>query len=164
MALTDDGGDQSATMVLEGRRGFFHMSIMGYQFPAITDEEWDSDWLVVAGRVSLTRGDWRFRDSCITTFEMVHLADWLEAVSLGIAGPGWCALTEPNLQFDGPKNGAIRVSFALECAPPWARRGEDWNKHGFEVPIGPSLALAADQLRRALVQFPRRGGVAINGA
>ncbi|MFI4936084.1 MAG: hypothetical protein ACHP7N_15835 [Caulobacterales bacterium] len=145
-------------VTLEGQDGSLRLSVLRYQYPEIEDDEWDSNWLVVEGRVSLNGKEWRFCDPCMTTLEAMQLADWLDALSQGTAERDYAAFTEPNLQFDRTSASNIRVSFALESAPPWAKPGDDWTKHGFEVFIGPGLAVAAQQLRRQLARYPMRGG------
>ncbi|MES2452698.1 MAG: hypothetical protein V4610_19270 [Pseudomonadota bacterium] len=157
MTMADDGGVQAGMMTLQGPDGSFDLAIVQYQFPMRQELDLDANWLIIGGRVTLQGREWRFQDPCLTTFEVVRLANWLEASALGQASGRGCGFTEPNLDFHGPSNGAIRVSFALESAPPWARRGDDWDKHGFDVPVGPALTIAAAQLRHALAVFPVRG-------
>ncbi|QNA85172.1 hypothetical protein G4G27_15080 [Sphingomonas sp. So64.6b] len=150
----------SIAMTLQNETSFAHLSIVSYQIPdndSDDDEEWDSDWLMVCGQVSLLGREWQFVDPCLTTAEARRLADWLDAVARGEDSPQFCDFTEPNLDFRRQPNGEIRVSFALESAPPWAKRGDDWIKHGFVVPIGPQLADAAARLRQQLSRFPTRG-------
>jgi hypothetical protein len=155
--MAEDRDDSAGTMILVGRDGSFHMSIAQYQFPEREQIDLDANWLVVEGCVTVSGREWRFRDPCLTTFEAARLADWLEASAHEVGSGEGCGFIEPNLQFDGPSDGAIRVSFALESAPPWAEPGDNWCKHGFDVPMGPALAVAAQQLRRALARFPARG-------
>jgi hypothetical protein len=145
-------------MVLTGEDSWFGLVITGYQFPEISNDEWDSNWLIIDGSVSLSGREWHFRDPCLTTFEAMRLADWLEACAQGKAPKPYCGFTEPNLQFDLVDAHTVRVSFALESAPPWARQGDDWTKHGFNVPVGPALVKAASELRYQLERFPVRGG------
>ncbi len=147
----------SAAMTLQHETSFAHFSIVSYQFPNNNDDEWDSNWLMVRGHVSLHGREWQFVDPCLTTAEARRLADWLDAIARGVRSPKFCSFTEPNLDFRRQSNDEIRVSFALESAPPWAKRGDDWTKHGFVVPIGPQLADAAAQLRQQLSRFPTRG-------
>lgn len=144
-------------MILEGPEGRLELTVVRYQFPEQTEDWWDANWLIAQGRVRLKGRGWVFQDPCITTFEARSLADWLEAVSRGDAAKPYLALVEPNLQFDRKAEDRLRVSFALESAPPWAKRGEDWTKYGFEVPVGPVLARAAGELRVQLASFPVRG-------
>ncbi|WP_233247645.1 hypothetical protein, partial [Caulobacter endophyticus] len=53
----------------------------------------------------------------------------------------------------------LRVSFALEAAPPWSKAGDELVQHGFNVPVDPSLSEAAADLRRQLQNFPVRGPI-----
>ena len=145
-------------MMLTGQDSWFRMIIVGYQFPKNTKDEWDSNWLIIDGSGRLTGREWRFRDPCLTTFEAASLADWLEACAHGKAREPYCSFTEPNLQLNLVDAQTMRVSFALESAPPWAKQGDGWNKHGFNFPVGPALLAAASELRHQLQSFPVRGG------
>ena len=145
-------------MVLMSGDSWFRMIVARYQFPNNNNDEWDSNWLIIDGSVRLNGKEWQFRDPCLTTFEAEDLADWLEACAQGKAVKPYCAFTEPNLQFDLVDAQDIRVSFALESAPPWAKQGDDWTKHGFNLPVGPDLVKAASDLRHQLQSFPLRGG------
>ncbi len=151
-------GDHVQPMVLTGGDSWFRLIIARYQFPDNTTDEWDSNWLIIDGSVRLNGREWRFRDPCLTTFEAEDLAGWLEACALGKAVHPYCAFTEPNLQFDLVDPQTMRVSFALESAPPWAKQGDDWTKHGFNLDVGPDLVKAASELRYQLQNFPVRGG------
>lgn len=144
-------------MTLEGKTSSFHLLIADYQFPEIKDDKWDSNWLVVEGLVSIDGKEWPFCDPCLTTFEAILLAEWLDATSKGIAQKAYCAFTEPNLEFERLSTDAIRISFARECAPPWAKRGDGLATYWLEVSIGPALATAAAQLMHQLERFPVRG-------
>ena len=144
-------------MKLEGPHGTFELSIVTYQFPQIDTEYWDANWLIVEGKVGLHGRSWTFRDPCLMTDEAERLAHWLADCASGVAEKEYCGFTEPNLQFDRTSLSSIRIGFALESAPPWATPGDDWTKHGFEVTIGPQLAIAAEQLRSQLAAFPVRG-------
>lgn len=144
-------------MTLEGRMSSFRLLIADYEFPEITDDELDSNWLVVEGLVSIGGKQWQFCFPCLTTFEAIRLSEWLDATSNGVAQKAYCAFTEPNLEFHKLSTDTIQVSFALESAPPWAKRGDEEAAYWVEVPIGPALATAAGQLRHQLERFPARG-------
>lgn len=144
-------------MTFKGDNSSFRLLILRYQFPNIHDDEWDSNWLVVQGRVCLDSKEWVFRDPCLTTFEAARLADWLGAIARGEKENDLCCFIEPNLQFDRQANNTVRISFALEAAPPWAAKDDFDTTYDFEVPIGPELTMAARSLRQQLSRFPRRG-------
>jgi hypothetical protein len=143
-------------MLLAGLNGSLRLRLMKYQFPSITDDDWDSNWLVVFGEVCLDGQVWQFEDPCLTTFEAARLADWLVCVFEGTQ-TGDIGFVEPNLQFDFLGRSSVRVSFRFESGPPWAGKDDKWDEHGFEVTIGPQLAEAAKALRRQLIHFPERG-------
>jgi hypothetical protein len=148
--------NEASEMVLVGPQGSLRLKLVRYQFPSIVDDEWDSNWLIVSGAVSVDGKSWRFEDPCLTNFEAARLADWLEKVARGQGGPE-IGFVEPNLGFERTTQENIRVTFTLESAPPWATLDDDWDVHGFEAPVGPQLAEAADALRRQLTAFPERG-------
>ncbi len=144
-------------MVPRGRSGALRLSIVRYQFPQITTGEYDANWLIIQGHVSVNDRSWTFRDPSLTTFEVRQLANWLEASERGENAELRCDFIEPNLQFERISDKAIRVSLALESAPPWANPGESWSEHGFEVLIDKHLKNAAERLRSQLQAFPERG-------
>lgn len=150
-------GNPEKWVTLAGEESSLRLRVVGYQFPDITDDEWDSNWLVVDGVVVLEGRQWRFQDPCLTTFEAIRLADWLDACANGSAKDSYCDFTEPNLQFELIDPETLRVSFALESAPPWSERGDDWTEHGFKLGVGHILAQAATDLRNQLQRFPVRG-------
>lgn len=130
------------------------LTIARYQFPDIADD----DWLIIDGVVRLSGREWRFRDPCLMTHEVARLADWLEACVRGDAERPYCGFIEPNLQFDLVDPATLRIGFALESAPPWAKEvGDHGSVHGFNLPVGPALVEAAEDLRRQLGVFPPRG-------
>jgi hypothetical protein len=146
-------------VTLTGDDSSVRLTIVGYQFPEIIGDEWDSNWLIVDGSASLEGRDWRFRDPCLTTFEAIELANWLEACARGTAGKTYCGFTEPNLEFELLNPQTLRISFALEAAPPWSKAGDELVQHSFNVPVGPSLSEAAADLHRQLQNFPVRGPI-----
>jgi hypothetical protein len=147
-----------AQMILRGDDSYLNRRIVDYQFPRITQDKWDSNWLIIDGSVRLNGRDWNFREPCLTNFEAAHLADWLEACAQGKAEKPYCNFTEPNIQFDLVEPQTMRVSFTHESSPPWAELGDDWTMHGFNFPVEPVLHDAASDLRSQLQHFPLRGG------
>lgn len=145
-----------APAVFEGSRGSLRIGVERYQFPEITDDYWDSNWLIITGDAVLDDKSWSFRDPCLTTFEMERLADWLDQVSSGQCEKAFCGFTEPNLDFERVSATAVRVAFSLEALPPWSKRDGDFGEIGFEVPINDRLIAAASSLRAFLTGFPIR--------
>jgi hypothetical protein len=142
----------------------FELLILRYEYPDITEDRWDSNWLVVSGKVTTPDSDWRFIEPCVTTFELADLADWLDALGSDGEEPAAFAFTEPNLavSYSAVPAPVLRICFAHESAPPWLE-GAEARAAGltldFSLP-GTLARDAADQLRQALVEYPIRGGAA----
>ena len=141
-----------------GTNGSLRIGVERYQFPDITEDEWDSNWLVVAGKADLDGKSWSFRDPCLTTFEVERLADWLDGVAARKPVGSICGFTEPNLEFECVSDKSIRISFWLEALPPWARQDSCVGDVGFDVPIDETLSATVACLRRMLSRFPIRAG------
>ncbi|WP_146211287.1 WapI family immunity protein [Quadrisphaera granulorum] len=80
-------------MILRGDDGAeVELRLAGYQFPDATvdddGDEWDANWLLVAGRVRTARGtEWSFVDPALTTWEVAEVADWWERAGRGQVAP-----------------------------------------------------------------------------
>ena len=136
------------------------LSTSGYQFPDIEDDRWDSNWLIVSGRVRHRRGSWTFSDPCLTTFEVEQLASWLDHVHTGRPDPDLCYFTEPNLCFRYTREAepTIEVRIAHESAPPWLVGEIRLAGVALEFPVAMNDArVAATELRRFTSSFPVRG-------
>jgi hypothetical protein len=108
-------------MQLIGNEGEeFRLKVLGYQFPEIKNNEWDSEWLIISGEVLCAQGRWRFRAPCLCTFEVQTLAAWL--CDLQVGGPEReIGFTEPNLRFEHVEkqdSDALLVGFSQESSPP----------------------------------------------
>lgn len=151
---------------------FFELTILGYQFPELTGDEWDANWLKIQGHIALPivnptkpwKSEWSFIDPCLLTWEVQSLAEWFEAcASRKLEKPE--VFTEPNLEFHCPEHSTgkitIRVYFELEARPPW--NSSHWDKNNFvhdlwiDLIVTPKeLHEAATDLRKQLEQFPQR--------
>ena len=147
-------------MKLQNSNGeWFELTFMGYQFPGTTDNNWDANWLVVEGRISLSRCSWSFKDPCLLVSEAIELADWMTKLSEGSFEENQIGFVEPNLKFEvlnyGWEKTAVRVHFSHEAKPQmWRYTDADcW----FEAEVDPTcLAEAAESLRSDLLRFPVR--------
>ena len=146
-----------------------------YEFELATGDDWDDNWLVIAGEVVSGGQSWSFRHTSLVVDEAMEIADWLERVASGLEAPTQLrenggidpslTFTEPNLAFSVQSYGegtvVVRVHFALEALP-LDRRGpaadpiaEDtfW----VEIVITRKDAVsAAAALRAELAVLPRR--------
>jgi hypothetical protein len=99
------------------------LRILGYQYPDMETEEYDSNWLIVEGQIMHPRGGWKFRDPCLLTYEASRLAAWLESLARGSTPETEVGFIEPNISFRSVVSSAeptLRVYFELEARPPWA--------------------------------------------
>lgn len=143
-------------MFLEGMNGSLRLRLLRYEFPEIKDDKWDSNWLVVFGEGHIDGRSWRFESPCLCTIEVGALADWLHKVANG-EEVDEIGFMELHLEFDLIGSSHVRVSFALEAAPPWVDGYDLDNRVGFDIPIGPLLAKAAADLRSQFEACPVRG-------
>ena len=146
-------------MKLTGPNGSFDLSLLGYQFPNLTAEPYDSNWLQVRVAVDHPRGLWTATDPCLLTYEAASLADWLDAVALGTAADSELRFLEPCLWFelrDGTGGApTVRVYFQYEFRPPWARDFEDDEVLDLPIEEG-QFRRAAAALRLQLREYPQR--------
>ena len=133
------------------------LKISGYQFPKELHDPYDSNWLMIAGKVTLEGRYWSFLDPCLLTTEVSQLADWLEAVVSNDAVQNDCGFIEPNLHFIRTNKNIIRINLSLEARPPWADKDDHETEYGFEMPITSGLLTVAADLRGQLKKFPERG-------
>ena len=135
--------------------------VLRYEFPDLTEDRWESNWLVINGTVAAGEHRWRFTHPSVTTFELADLADWLDGIARGEGVPPEFAFTEPNLKFvcaSTPER-ALRVTFAQESAPPTGDGTVSSITLDFPFSdIDP--ADVASQVRDVLIDFPIRGGAA----
>jgi hypothetical protein len=138
------------------------LRVLRYQFPQPSDNEYDSNWLMIEGVVSHPRGGWSFCDPCLLTDEVARLADWLDALGQSESCATEMGFLEPNLSFALIRppggNGVLRVYFDLESRPHWAPaptagRSDLW----VEFPVlEAGLREAARELREQLARCPER--------
>jgi hypothetical protein len=110
------------------RCSIVELQILGYQFPHLETEEYDSNWLIVAGNVTHPRGSWQFIQPCLLTYEAEQLASWMDAVAYAELPYDDCGFIEPNLEFRALLNidrPVLRVYFDLEARPSWATKVEE---------------------------------------
>ena len=150
---------ESPKITLTNNQGIsLELWIAGYQFPEITDD-WDANWLMVAGEVRHPRGAWSFIDPCLTTTELGSLVAWLELVVRGESAQSPLHPMEQCLQFHhvlGP-DPDIEVRLAHGCAPPWSKTEGSDEDVALRFPLTASNAEEWIQAGRELQrQFPER--------
>lgn len=156
------------------------LTVLGYQFPEITDVAWDSDWLFLRFWLQWGEHRWERIDPVLTTFELERLALWLLEVAQHANVFGcWtrerlstlCTFTEPNVAFgaySGHPTGypvTLRIYLTAELLPPFkallptsplSDGSEVWMEFGVDET---QLRVLAEQLQRDLERFPVRVGL-----
>lgn len=149
-----------------GTRGSVHLAltIVGYQFPAMATEPYDSNWLNVRLSASGPLGSWHAVDPALLTYEALDLAAWLTSLGEGSAPSREWGAMEPNIGFEwepGGARGILRVRFAAEFLPPsFPREMPDPEGAFLDFTMSAAdLLAAAESLRADLVRFPQRAPV-----
>ncbi|GAA2615352.1 WapI family immunity protein [Streptomyces axinellae] len=130
-----------------------------YQFPVVSGDQYDDNWLVAGGEVTTPEGSWSFTAPCLLTDEARQISPWLRAA--GGATPAGTHLDlhflEPVLAFGHTGSGPVRVHLSHEAAPPWLDGDERLTEYVIEIKAtAAGLRQAADEWDRCLVPFPPR--------
>lgn len=99
------------------------LKITNYQYPEITDGDWDSNWLNIYLNVKSNFGNWQTVDPSLTTWDVERMIKWFYNLSNDIQ-PEYtdiCFL-EPNISFElinsfDSETKTIRIKFDLESRP-----------------------------------------------
>ena len=153
-------------MLLRGGDGAeLRLDVVGYQFPDIEADPWESNSLLVAVHVVSTNGAWQVVDPCLTTWEATRLVVWLAALGAGDTRAVGRGFNEPNVRMSvrgvspGFELARVRACFELETRPPWLpgpAAGRDTLCVDLDLPRA-ALRDAAVELARQLRRFPQRG-------
>jgi hypothetical protein len=99
----------------------FELKVLGYQFPHITDEPWDANWLSIQVSVDSARGSWSASDPSLVTADVAEIADWLLAIADGGSAADRLDFLEPNLSFEllqaAEDRARLRVCSNWSCVP-----------------------------------------------
>jgi hypothetical protein len=99
----------------------FKLTVLGYQFPAIMFDEYDSNWLRIHIVVDSKLGKWESVDCILLTWEMEILTSWLNDIYCDREDSRELDFIEPNLSFKLLEkenyDAVIRINFNLESKP-----------------------------------------------
>ncbi|WP_458626456.1 WapI family immunity protein [Winogradskyella sp. PC D3.3] len=133
--------------------------ITNYQFPEITNCEYDSNWLLVYLKVKSDCGNWQTVDPSLLVGDLKDIKDWFEKLSNNIeTDSDSLVFMEPNLEFELTKKNLeekhIRIIFDLEFRP----QSADDDKDYFVDCIfnNNELKLIVKELEKQVEQYPRR--------
>jgi len=152
-------------MKFSTKKNAFRLTITGYQIPEVGDEPFDVNWLVIWIEIDSGQEKLTLKDSCLTTFEVEKLANWLEQVQTGSEEEAALTFQQPVLGFrlmrnpEGSANnrvdsGTLRVYVSL----PWDNSASAGNQNKrLEFPLSEiDLQASAANLREQLKRYPPR--------
>ncbi|WP_347375138.1 hypothetical protein [Aequorivita sp. Q41] len=133
--------------------------ITNYQFPEITNCEYDSNWLLVYLKVKSDCGNWQTVDPSLLVGDLKDIKDWFEKLSNNIETDfDSLVFMEPNLEFELTKKNLeekhIRIIFDLESRPLSADDDKDYFVDC--VFNNSELKLIVKELEKQVEQYPRR--------
>lgn len=107
------------------------LKITNYQFPKITDCEYDSNWLLIYLNVKSDCGNWQTVDPSLLVRDVIEIIEWFEKISQNKTPKYECLdFIEPNLAFELTKAGmdfkTVRIKFDLESRPKSADDKKDY--------------------------------------
>ncbi|AIM60327.1 hypothetical protein IX49_07240 [Cellulophaga lytica] len=107
------------------------LKITNYQFPKITDCEYDSNWLLIYLNVKSDCGNWQTVDPSLLVGDVIEIIEWFEKISQNKTPKYECLdFIEPNLAFELIKAGmdfkTVRIKFDLESRPKSADDKKDY--------------------------------------
>ena len=151
-------------MTLTGTNGrSFDLSVTGYQFPDVTDDDYDSNWLCVTIKLEGFGKAWTADSPSLMTWELRTLADWFKQILIGTESHNEIRFIEPNLIFQliYEKAGIflIRTTLSLESKPDWYDESSFFT---FDLDVDKNqIQNSINSLEYQLVRFPGRGGIVI---
>jgi hypothetical protein len=148
-------------MIFSSAEASFQLEAMGYQFPAILNDPYDSNWLVIRIEVEHPKGRWETQTPCLLTSELAKLADWLEAINEEEYPKPTLQFIEPNLSFHiielDRNSRRLRIYFEFGMRPDWADEWHIQKDLWVEFKIADlALSTAIQSLREQLARFPPR--------
>src|SRR5690606_16678538 len=133
--------------------------IINYQFPEITDCEYDSNWLLVYLKVKSDCGNWQTVDPSLLVRELKDIIEWFEKLSNDVeTDSNSLVFMEPNLEFELIKNQSdlktVRIIFDLESRP---QNANDEKEYYVDCEMNNAeLKKVAIELTKELESFPER--------
>lgn len=132
--------------------------ITNYEFPDITDCEYDSNWLIIYLNIKSKYGNWEMSDPSLLTSDVKRIINWLNDLSMNKSTEKNLSFLEPNLQFGLIKNQAdlktVRIHFDLGSRPQSADDEKDYYVDCEMNNV--ELKKNAEELTKELEPFPER--------
>ncbi|WP_077406059.1 WapI family immunity protein [Cellulophaga omnivescoria] len=133
--------------------------ITNYQFPEITDCEYDSNWLLIYLNVKSDCGNWQTVDPSLLVGDVKEIIEWFKKISQNETPKYKCLnFIEPNLEFELIKLGidfkTVRIKFNLESRP---KSTDDKRDYFVDCKMNNSeLYKVIEGLKKELQPYPKR--------
>ena len=133
--------------------------ITNYQFPKITNCEYDSNWLLVYLKVKSDCGNWQTIDPSLLVRDLKDIIEWFEKLSNDIeTDSDSLVFMEPNLEFELIKNQSdlktVRIKFDLESRP---QNADDEKEYFVDCELNNAeLKEIVSELKKELEKYPER--------
>lgn len=155
----------SATLIND--RFLLQISVGGYEFPDVTSDVHDANWLLIRLVLQSQHGAWRWQveDAGALTWELEACVDWLLKLSNGEAvDVEYCGFSEPDIAFETIRNDdgevvGLSIQLMDEFQPPTkvlVPRENNIVSLRFHTPPA-TLREFAENLMAELSLFPQRG-------
>ncbi|WP_349664748.1 hypothetical protein IZU89_07480 [Cellulophaga lytica] len=135
------------------------LKITNYQFPKITNCEYDSNWLLIYLNVKSDCGNWQTVDPSLLVGDVIEIIEWFEKISQNKTPKYECLdFIEPNLAFELIKAGmdfkTVRIKFDLESRP---KSSDDKKDYFVDCKMDNSqLQKVIEGLKKELKPYPIR--------
>lgn len=135
------------------------LRIANYQFPEITNCEYDSNWLLIYLKIKSDCGNWQTIDPSLLVGDVKEIIEWFEKISQNETLKYKCLdFMEPNLAFELIKTRmdfkTVRIKFDLDSRPKSADDGKDYF---VDCELNNSeLLKVIEGLKNELQPYPRR--------
>lgn len=145
-------------MILFENGSHFELTVIGYEYPESQDVD-DANWLIVRIAAEYSGISWTAEDSCLRTFELVRLREWLESVKEGELIDSEIAFTENELGFRyESQSGVLAIILDFRFHPKGDAYDYDVDDEyvvEFHV-TSKQLSSLIDSLDRYIRKFPER--------
>jgi len=133
--------------------------ITNYEFPKISNDEYDDNWLLIYLEVESKFGNWQTIDPSLLTWEVKELIDWFNILLQG-KQPKHIDLNfmEPDLSFELLENvnefAKYRINFDLESKLQSAKGYEEYYVDC--LADKQELKRIVEELEKELAKYPQR--------
>jgi hypothetical protein len=133
--------------------------VTNYQFPEITDCEYDSNWLLIYLKVKSDCGNWQTIDPSLLVRDLRAIIKWFEKLSNDLeTDSDFLTFLEPNLEFELIKNQSdlktVRIKFDLESRP---QSGDDEKEYYVDCEFSNAeLKEIVAELKKEMEKYPER--------